>query len=87
MKILFYIFCRTPSGVIYRTEETKIPAPFIASFSSRGPNHGAKHLLKVYVTQFRADKYDAVVFIYLYTACMLICYIIDLVGWRIYGSA
>uniref|UniRef100_A0A166E3U0 Uncharacterized protein n=1 Tax=Daucus carota subsp. sativus TaxID=79200 RepID=A0A166E3U0_DAUCS len=36
----------TPTGVIYRSEETTIPAPFIASFSSRGPNHGAKHLLK-----------------------------------------
>ncbi|KAK1376262.1 subtilisin-like protease SBT4.14 [Heracleum sosnowskyi] len=37
---------KTPSGVIYKSEETRIPAPFIASFSSRGPNPGARHLLK-----------------------------------------
>ncbi|XP_074331271.1 subtilisin-like protease SBT4.14 isoform X2 [Apium graveolens] len=37
---------KTPSGIIYKSVETKIPAPFIASFSSRGPNPGAKHLLK-----------------------------------------
>lgn len=50
---LLYKICRTPAGVIYKSEETRIPAPFIASFSSRGPNPGARHLLKVSVTQFR----------------------------------
>ncbi|KAL3743668.1 hypothetical protein ACJRO7_018869 [Eucalyptus globulus] len=37
---------RSPSAVIYRTEEVKIPAPFVASFSSRGPNPGSQHILK-----------------------------------------
>ncbi|KAH6812129.1 xylem serine peptidase 1 [Perilla frutescens var. frutescens] len=36
----------TPSAVIYKSEEIKIPAPLIASFSSRGPNPGTQHLLK-----------------------------------------
>ncbi|KAL8541271.1 hypothetical protein ACS0TY_002493 [Phlomoides rotata] len=37
---------KTPSAVIYRSEEIKIRAPFVASFSSRGPNYGTKHVLK-----------------------------------------
>ncbi|XP_006339775.2 subtilisin-like protease SBT4.14 [Solanum tuberosum] len=37
---------RLPSAVIYKSQEVKIKAPFIASFSSRGPNPGTKHLLK-----------------------------------------
>ncbi|XP_002511771.2 subtilisin-like protease SBT4.14 [Ricinus communis] len=37
---------KSPSAVIYRSHEVKIPAPFIASFSSRGPNPGSKLLLK-----------------------------------------
>ncbi|KAJ9680826.1 hypothetical protein PVL29_019979 [Vitis rotundifolia] len=37
---------KTPSGVIQRTEEVKIPAPFVASFSSRGPNPVSQHILK-----------------------------------------
>ncbi|KAJ6338080.1 hypothetical protein OIU76_007708 [Salix suchowensis] len=28
---------KSPSAVIYRSQEVKVPAPFIASFSSRGP--------------------------------------------------
>ncbi|KAI5647317.1 hypothetical protein M9H77_33322 [Catharanthus roseus] len=47
IKISNYIdSTRTPSAVIYKSEEVKIKAPFIASFSSRGPNPGTKHLLK-----------------------------------------
>ncbi|PWA68856.1 xylem serine peptidase 1 [Artemisia annua] len=37
---------RSPSAVIYKSEEVKIAAPFIATFSSRGPNPGTKHILK-----------------------------------------
>ncbi|TMX04391.1 hypothetical protein EJD97_009047 [Solanum chilense] len=37
---------RLPSAVIYKSQEVKIKAPFIASFSSRGPNPGTKRLLK-----------------------------------------
>ncbi|OIT39454.1 PREDICTED: subtilisin-like protease SBT4.14 [Nicotiana attenuata] len=37
---------RLPSAVIYKSQEVKIKAPFIASFSSRGPNPGTKCLLK-----------------------------------------
>ncbi|KAK2965855.1 hypothetical protein RJ640_027142 [Escallonia rubra] len=37
---------RSPSAVIYKSEEVKVPAPFVASFSSRGPNPGSSHLLK-----------------------------------------
>ncbi|THG13914.1 hypothetical protein TEA_016069 [Camellia sinensis var. sinensis] len=37
---------RSPSAVIYKSQEVKIPAPFIASFSSRGPNPWSNHLLK-----------------------------------------
>ncbi|GAY42057.1 hypothetical protein CUMW_063980 [Citrus unshiu] len=37
---------RSPSAVIYKSQEVKVRAPFIASFSSRGPNPGSKHLLK-----------------------------------------
>ncbi|KAG6784717.1 hypothetical protein POTOM_010417 [Populus tomentosa] len=31
---------------IHRTQEVKVPAPFIASFSSRGPNPGSERILK-----------------------------------------
>ncbi|XP_075668995.1 subtilisin-like protease SBT4.14 isoform X2 [Castanea sativa] len=38
---------KTPSAVIYRTHATKrAPAPFVAVFSSRGPNPGSLHILK-----------------------------------------
>ncbi|MED6183077.1 hypothetical protein PIB30_034822 [Stylosanthes scabra] len=37
---------RSPSAVIYKTHEIKKPAPFAASFSSRGPNPGSQHILK-----------------------------------------
>ncbi|KAJ9188404.1 hypothetical protein P3X46_003763 [Hevea brasiliensis] len=37
---------RSASAVIYRSHEVKVPAPFIASFSSRGPNPLSEHLLK-----------------------------------------
>ncbi|KAK9273795.1 hypothetical protein L1049_018605 [Liquidambar formosana] len=36
----------SPSAVIYKSQEVKIPAPFIASFSSRGPNPGTLLVLK-----------------------------------------
>ncbi|GFY99604.1 xylem serine peptidase 1 [Actinidia rufa] len=38
---------RSPSAVIYKSQEVEIPAPFIASFSSRGPSPGSEHLLKL----------------------------------------
>ncbi|CAJ1949938.1 unnamed protein product [Sphenostylis stenocarpa] len=41
---------RSPSAVIYKTHEVKIPAPFTASFSSRGPNPASNHILKPDVT-------------------------------------
>ncbi|CBI38829.3 subtilisin-like protease SBT4.14 [Vitis vinifera] len=37
---------KTPSAVIQRSEEVKVPAPFVASFSSRGPNPMTQHILK-----------------------------------------
>ncbi|XP_017969916.1 PREDICTED: subtilisin-like protease SBT4.14 [Theobroma cacao] len=37
---------RSPSAVIYKSQAVKISAPFVASFSSRGPNPGSQHLLK-----------------------------------------
>ncbi|KAJ4831291.1 hypothetical protein Tsubulata_020391 [Turnera subulata] len=36
----------SPSAVISRSQEVKVPAPFIASFSSRGPNPGSDRVLK-----------------------------------------
>lgn len=49
-----FIVCvcfRSPSAVIQKTREVTIPAPFVASFSSRGPNPGSIRLLKViYIT-------------------------------------
>lgn len=42
-----YAACRLPFAVIHKSEEVKIPAPFVASFSSRGPNPGSNHVLKV----------------------------------------
>ncbi|KAK7292563.1 hypothetical protein RJT34_15414 [Clitoria ternatea] len=41
---------RSPSAVIHKSHEIKRPAPFIASFSSRGPNPGSQHILKPDVT-------------------------------------
>ncbi|CAI9101659.1 OLC1v1039032C1 [Oldenlandia corymbosa var. corymbosa] len=38
---------RSPTAVISRSQEVKIQAPSVASFSSRGPNPGSQHLLKV----------------------------------------
>ncbi|XP_015961565.1 subtilisin-like protease SBT4.14 isoform X2 [Arachis duranensis] len=37
---------RSPSAVIYKTHEIRKPAPFAASFSSRGPNPGSQNILK-----------------------------------------
>nr|GLL34424.1 subtilisin-like protease SBT4.14 isoform X2 [Ipomoea trifida] len=37
---------RSPSAVIHKSQEVKIKAPFVASFSARGPNPGTQHLLK-----------------------------------------
>ncbi|VVB06786.1 unnamed protein product [Arabis nemorensis] len=37
---------RSPSAVIQKTRQVTIPAPFVASFSSRGPNPGSIRLLK-----------------------------------------
>ncbi|KAJ6679557.1 PROPROTEIN CONVERTASE SUBTILISIN/KEXIN [Salix purpurea] len=39
-----------PSAVIYRSQELIVPAPFVASFSSRGPNPGSERILKPDVT-------------------------------------
>ncbi|KAI3975055.1 hypothetical protein MKX01_005166 [Papaver californicum] len=41
---------RSPSAVIYKTQELKVLAPFVASFSSRGPNSGSRRLLKPDIT-------------------------------------
>ncbi|KAI3948915.1 hypothetical protein MKW92_013594 [Papaver armeniacum] len=41
---------RSPSAVIYKTQEMKVKAPFVASFSSRGPNSGSRRLLKPDIT-------------------------------------
>ncbi|XP_044503882.1 subtilisin-like protease SBT4.14 [Mangifera indica] len=37
---------KKPLAVIYKTEQLEIPAPFIGSFSSRGPNPGSERILK-----------------------------------------
>ncbi|CAL9232582.1 unnamed protein product [Arabidopsis halleri] len=37
---------RSASAVIQKTRQVTIPAPFVASFSSRGPNPGSTRLLK-----------------------------------------
>ncbi|PIN00203.1 Cucumisin [Handroanthus impetiginosus] len=37
---------KNPSAVIHKSEEVRIPAPFVASFSSRGPNSASQDLLK-----------------------------------------
>ncbi|KAF5816796.1 putative cucumisin [Helianthus annuus] len=37
---------RSPSAVIHKSEQVKVSAPFVATFSSRGPNPGTKHVLK-----------------------------------------
>lgn len=35
--------------MIYKTHEEKCPAPFVATFSSRGPNPGSHNVLKVLI--------------------------------------
>ncbi|GLT51882.1 hypothetical protein SLA2020_252570 [Shorea laevis] len=37
---------RSPSAVIYQSRAVRVPAPFVASFSARGPNPGSSHILK-----------------------------------------
>ncbi|XP_057980301.1 subtilisin-like protease SBT4.14 [Malania oleifera] len=37
---------KSASATIWKSEEEKMVAPFVASFSSRGPNPGSNHLLK-----------------------------------------
>ncbi|KAJ1414835.1 Peptidase S8/S53 domain [Sesbania bispinosa] len=37
---------RSSSAVIYKTHEEKSPAPFVATFSSRGPNSASQNILK-----------------------------------------
>ncbi|XP_059634063.1 subtilisin-like protease SBT4.14 isoform X2 [Cornus florida] len=37
---------RSPSAVIYKSEEVKIPAPFMSPSSSRGPSPGSEYILK-----------------------------------------
>ncbi|KAM1400547.1 hypothetical protein ACFX2I_027565 [Malus domestica] len=37
---------RSPSAVIYKSQQTMKRAPFVASFSSRGPNQGSNRILK-----------------------------------------
>ncbi|GKV12983.1 hypothetical protein SLEP1_g24065 [Rubroshorea leprosula] len=37
---------RSPSAVIYNSREVRVPAPFVASFSTRGPNPGSSYVLK-----------------------------------------
>ncbi|XP_027338944.1 subtilisin-like protease SBT4.14 [Abrus precatorius] len=37
---------RSPSAVIYKSQEVQKQAPFIATFSSRGPNPGSRNVLK-----------------------------------------
>ncbi|XP_057981290.1 subtilisin-like protease SBT4.14 [Malania oleifera] len=37
---------KSPSAAIYNTQEVKVPAPFVASFSSRGPSPASSRLLK-----------------------------------------
>jgi hypothetical protein len=45
----FFVQLRSPSAVIYKSHEEKVPAPFAATFSSRGPNPGSKNVLKVLI--------------------------------------
>ncbi|CAH9098083.1 unnamed protein product [Cuscuta epithymum] len=37
---------RSPSALIFKSKEVKVKAPFVASFSSRGPNPQVKRILK-----------------------------------------
>ncbi|KAI3870139.1 hypothetical protein MKX03_021612 [Papaver bracteatum] len=37
---------RSPAAIIYKTEAVSISAPFVASFSSRGPSTGSRRVLK-----------------------------------------
>ncbi|KAF5750493.1 hypothetical protein HS088_TW03G00830 [Tripterygium wilfordii] len=38
--------CRNPQAVIYKTRTVKMTAPFVASFSSRGPQQLSRNILK-----------------------------------------
>lgn len=38
---------KNPKAVIYKSETVKIDAPFVASFSSRGPQRISSNILKV----------------------------------------
>ncbi|XP_021904497.1 subtilisin-like protease SBT4.14 [Carica papaya] len=46
---------KSATAVIHRTEEVKIQAPHVASFSSRGPNQISRRLLKPDITAPGAD--------------------------------
>ncbi|MCI36237.1 xylem serine proteinase 1-like, partial [Trifolium medium] len=40
---------KNPQAVIYKTGSTKFPAPYLATFSSRGPQHITRNILKVII--------------------------------------
>ncbi|XP_010242651.1 PREDICTED: subtilisin-like protease SBT4.15 [Nelumbo nucifera] len=41
---------KNPQAIIYKTKEVKVSAPFVASFSSRGPNYLSPRILKPDIT-------------------------------------